>query len=134
LSSIQLDIVTPERKVYSQDIKMVIARAKSGELGVLPGHTPILATLIPGVMRVKVNDTNEERIAVSGGFLEVSKERITVLARTAELRGEIDVSRAEAALNRAEERLQKSQEKVDYARAQAALDRAVARLNVAREK
>lgn len=114
---------------------MVIARAKSGEIGIMPGHIPILATLEPGVMRVKLEDDSEEKIAISGGFLEVSKEKITVLARTAELPEEIDVDRALKARERAEKRLKEiSKDRVDQARAKAALDRAIARLNVVGKK
>ncbi len=131
MSLIQLDIVSPRRLLYSKDVRMVIARAQSGEIGILPGHLPIVATLEPGVMRVKLEDESEEKIVVSGGFLEVSKEKITVLARTAELPEEIDVDRALQARERAEKRLKElSKDRVDQARAKAALDRAMARLNV----
>ncbi|QOR33777.1 F0F1 ATP synthase subunit epsilon [Clostridium sp. 'deep sea'] len=128
MSSIKLDIVTPQRTVYSKEINMVIAKAKSGELGIMPGHTPILATLQAGVMRVKVNDSSHDLIAVSGGFLEVSTEQITVLARTAELQSEIDINRAKEAKERAEKRLKDTSDKIDHTRAKAALDRAMARL------
>ena len=128
MSSIKLDIVTPERTVYSKEINMVVAKAKTGELGIMPGHAPILATLQAGVMRIRVNDSNQDLVAVSGGFLEVSEEQITVLARTAELQGEIDVERAKEAKERAEGRLKDNSENVDHARAKAALDRAMARL------
>ncbi len=134
MSSIKLDIVTPERKVYSQEVQMVIARAVTGQLGILPNHAPLLANLEPGLMRVKINESDEEQIAISGGFLEVADNIITVLARTAELPAEIDVSRAQSARRRAEERLQESQDKVDYARAKAALDRAMARLQAVGRK
>ncbi len=135
MSLVKLDIVSPRRLLYSKDVKMVIARAKSGEIGIMPGHIPILATLEPGVMRVKLDNDSEEKIAISGGFLEVSKEKITVLARTAELPEEIDVDRALKARERAEKRLKEiSQDKVDQARAKAALDRAIARLNIVGKK
>ncbi|MFP4456772.1 MAG: F0F1 ATP synthase subunit epsilon [Clostridia bacterium] len=135
MSLVKLDIVSPRRLLYSKDVKMVIARAKSGELGIMPGHIPILATLEPGVMRVKLEDDSEEKIAISGGFLEVSNEKITVLARTAELPEEIDIDRALKARERAEKRLKEiSQSRVDQARAKAALDRAIARLNVVGKK
>ena len=130
MSLIQLDIVSPRRLLYSKDVRMLIARAQSGEIGILPGHLPIVATLEPSVMRVKLEDESEERIVVSGGFIEVSKEKITVLARTAEFPEEIDADRALRARERAEKRLAEiSKDKVDQARAKAALDRAIARLN-----
>jgi len=135
LSLVKLDIVSPRRLLYTKDVKMVIARAKSGEIGIMPGHIPILATLEPGVMRVKLADDSEEKIAISGGFLEVSSEKITVLARTAELPEEIDVDRALQARERAEKRLKEmSQDRVEQARAKASLDRAIARLNTVGKK
>ncbi len=135
LSLVKLDIVSPRRLLYTKDVKMVIARAKSGEIGIMPGHIPILATLEPGVMRVKLADDSEEKIAISGGFLEVSSEKITVLARTAELPEEIDVDRALKARERAEKRLKEiSQDRVEQARAKASLDRAIARLNTVGRK
>lgn len=134
MNLIKLNIVSPKRLLYSEDVKMVVVRAESGELGVMPGHTPMLATLRPGVLRAILEDGSEERVVVSGGFLEVSKEKITVLARTAEWPYEIDVERALEAKERAKERLRKiSDDNIDEARARAALNRAIARLNVSKK-
>ncbi len=113
---------------------MVIARGVSGELGIMPGHTPILVALKPHAMRIKIEGSNNEEIlAVSGGFLEVSKDKITVLARTAELPEEIDVARARAALERAEKLLEKQDDNIDHARARTSLQRALTRINVAQK-
>lgn len=125
-NKIRLDIVTPERIIYSEDVNMVIARATDGDIGVLPGHAPLIAGLDIWPLRV-INDEGESRIAVCGGFLEVLPHKVTILADIANLSDEIDVERALAAKGRAEARL-KSGEDVDIYRAQASLKRAMARL------
>lgn len=125
----RLDIVTPERTVYSKEVQMVITRAAGGDIGILPNHAPLISPLKPTVVDVKLDDNEEEKIAVSGGFLEVTRDQITILAEAAELASEIDVERARSAKKRAEERLKK-QEKVDRVRAELALKRAMNRLKV----
>ena len=127
-NTIRLEVVTPERLVYSQDVNMVIARATDGDIGILPGHAPLIAGLNIAPLRIKLDDT-EQQLAVSGGFIEVTPEKITVLAATAETAEEIDAKRAEEAKERAEGRL-KSGENFDQARAEAALQRALVRLRV----
>ena len=128
---IRLDIVTPERMVYSADVNMVIARATDGDLGVLPGHAPLIAGLDIWPLRI-LNDEAESQIAIGGGFIEVRPQKITVLAGTAELPAEIDVKRAASAKERAEGRLKNhAADNVDFARASAALKRATMRLKVA---
>lgn len=131
MSKMQLDIVTPERKVYSKDVEMVITRAANGDIGILPHHAPLVSPLSVTVIRVK-NEGSEERIAISGGFLEVRPSGVTILAETAELSTDIDVDRAEAAKGRARGRI--SEHDGDLARAELALKRAVNRLEVARWK
>jgi F-type H+-transporting ATPase subunit epsilon len=129
MSKILLDIVTPEQKVYSKEVDMVITRAADGEIGILPQHTPLVSPLSITVVRAK-NDGSEEQIAISGGFLEVRPDNVTILAETAELSGNIDVGRAEAAVTRAKERI--SGHDGDLARAELALTRAMNRLEVAK--
>ena len=109
---------------------MVNAKAQSGELGVLPGHIPMVAPLEIGVVRLKKGNATE-LVAVSGGFLEVRPDRVTILAQAAERAEDIDVARAKAAKERAERRLQAKQGDIDYNRAELALRRALNRLNVA---
>jgi F-type H+-transporting ATPase subunit epsilon len=104
MSKLQLDIVTPERKVYGKEVDMVITRAANGDIGILPNHAPLVSPLNVTVVRVK-NEGQEEQIAISGGFLEVRPSGVTILAETAELSSDIDVERAEAALARARRRL-----------------------------
>ncbi len=130
---IQLDIVSPERLVFSTAVNMVIARTTAGDIGVLPGHTPLIAGLQIWPLRL-LTDEGEQQISVCGGFIDVQPEKVTVLAACAELPEEIDVARAEAAKSRAEARIKgskESRENVDLARAEAALKRALLRLQIA---
>lgn len=130
MKTIKVSVVTPDGPVYEADVEMVSAKAQSGELGVLPGHIPMVAPLEIGVVRLKKGNATE-LVAVSGGFLEVRPDRVTILAQAAERAEDIDVARAKAAKERAERRLQAKQEGIDYNRAELALRRALNRLNVA---
>ena len=127
--TIRLDIVTPERIVYSADVNMVIARATDGDLGVLPGHIPLIAGLTVWPLRI-LRDEGEVQVSICGGFIEVQPTKVTILASCAELPEEIDIDRAMAARERAE-KLLAAKEGIDVARAQAALQRALMRLKVA---
>ena len=102
--SIDLSIVTPERTLVEQPVDSLVAPGTQGEFGVLPGHEPFMAPLDPGELRFEA-DGHTVWFAVSGGFVEVTGARITVLARTAEPRDEIDMERAQAAHARALEKL-----------------------------
>ena len=131
MSSLILDIVTAERVVYSEEVDMVIAPGVQGQLGILPHHAPLMTTLQAGELRVK-RGNEEDSLAISGGFLEVRPDRVIVLADSAERAEEIDVARAEAAKQRAQQRLvDRSAPGLDQSRCEAALQRAVARLGVA---
>ena len=133
MAKIKLEIISPNKMVYSADIDMLIVRSISGELGILPKHAPLLAGLLPHAMKAIIDGT-ENLIAVSGGFMEVQPDKIVVLASAAELPIEIDINRAKRAYERAKKRLeefkQRTQVKVDVdaIRARAALERAKARL------
>lgn len=128
--TVRLDIVTPDKLAYSEDVTMVIARATDGDLGVLPGHVPLIAAL--GIWPLRLfNDDGEKQISLCGGFIEVQPDKVVILAGCAELPEEIDVPRAEQAKRRAEERLAKHGGDVDVMRAEAALSRAMMRLKVA---
>jgi F-type H+-transporting ATPase subunit epsilon len=130
MKTIKVSVVTPDGPVYEADVEMVSAKAQSGELGILPGHIPMVAPLNIGAVRLKKGG-NTELVAVSGGFLEVRPDQVTILAQAAEKAEDIDVERAKAAKERAERRLQSKQEDVDFKRAELALKRAINRLNVA---
>ena len=131
MAGIKLDIVTAERRVYSDEVDMVIAPGAEGQLGILPHHTPLMTTLLPGELRIKKGG-EEVLLAISGGFLEVRPDRVVILADAAERAEEIDIERAEAAKQRAQQRLAQQRELgVDHARAEASLRRSLARLKVA---
>jgi len=131
MSSLKLDIVTAERVVYSEEVDMIVAPGAEGQLGILPHHAPLMTTLQAGELRVK-RGGEEDTLAISGGFLEVRPDRVIVLADTAERAEEIDMARAEAAKQRAEQRLvDKRAPGLDEARVETALRRAMARLMVA---
>jgi len=126
----QLDIVTPEKTVFSEKIETVTLPGTAGEFGVLPGHATLFTTLDTGEILVQ-SENQEYLLAVSGGFAEVVNDEIIVLADAAEIAFEIDVKRAEAAKIRAEETLKSLEvESDDYQEASEALKRAANRITV----
>lgn len=134
MKTIAVSIVTPDGPVYDADAEMVSAKALSGELGILPGHIPMVAPLAIGAVRIK-KEGKTDLVAVSGGFLEVQPQKVTILAQAAEKAEDIDIERAIRAKQRAEERLkQKNQHDIDFKRAELALRRAINRLNVAEHR
>lgn len=128
---LRLEIVTAERVVLSEDVDLVSVPGASGRMGILPRHEVLLTTLLPGEMHY-VKDGVSTPFAVSGGFMEVLPDRVTILADTAERADEIDEARAEQARRRAEERLRDRQGDIDLVLAEAELKRALVRLQVAR--
>ncbi|SFA48902.1 ATP synthase F1 subcomplex epsilon subunit [Parageobacillus thermantarcticus] len=133
MKTIKVSVVTPDGPVYEADVEMVSTKAKSGELGILSGHIPLVAPLEISAVRLKQGGKTEY-IAVSGGFLEVRPDKVTILAQAAERAEDIDVDRAKAAKERAERRLQSKEDDIDFRRAELALKRAINRLNVANMK
>jgi len=129
-TSLALEIVTPDRSIVSQQVDEVELPGADGYFGVLPGHAPLLASLQVGEMWYR---TGQERhyLAVAFGFAEVLPDRVTVLAQIAERAQDIDVRRAEAAKQRAEERVAGPQADMDFERARVALIKALTRLQVA---
>jgi F-type H+-transporting ATPase subunit epsilon len=133
MPQMKLEIVTAEGVVYSDQVDVVVAPGVEGELGILPHHAPLLTLLQPGALRV-VKDGQEQLLAVSGGFLEVLGNTVTVLADTAERAEEIDEERAQAAIRQAQEQLAAQPADQDLERALMAIRRAQARLTVARRR
>jgi F-type H+-transporting ATPase subunit epsilon len=135
MNTIQVDIVTPERKVFAGEANMIIAKGIDGEIGVMHGHIPLVTPLKVGPLRMK-SGRDERYVSISGGFLEVRPDKITILAETAELPEEIDVSRAQVAKERAEKQLAAMDNKnsAEAKVQKAALDRALLRLDVAKRK
>jgi F-type H+-transporting ATPase subunit epsilon len=131
-TKLTLEIVTPERSLVNAEVDEVQLPGSEGYFGVLPGHTPMLATLQVGELWYRVG-TVQHYLAIAFGFVEVLPERVTVLATIAERPEEIDVARAEAAKRRAEERLARpaAQSDVDFERARIALTKAQTRIQVA---
>jgi F-type H+-transporting ATPase subunit epsilon len=114
----KLEIVTPEKKAYSEQVEFAVFPGSEGELGVLAGHAPLLSRLDPGVIRITRNNT-VERLAIAGGFIEVRNNNVSVLAETAEFPREINASAALKAKSDAEEALKNAP--TDAARAAATI-------------
>lgn len=123
MGELHVELVAPDRKIWSGTATMVVARTLDGELGILPGHTPVLGVLQTGPVRVKTTEGGIVLAAVHGGFLSVANDQVSILAEVAEMAEEIDVARAEAALSR----LQAAGDDVDLG----AQKRAEARLQAA---
>lgn len=129
-----LDIVTPEKTVLSETVQSIQLPAAEGSLGILAGHAPLLAELSVGECVVRLPNGAQEQLVIAGGFVEVSREKVTVLADTAEFAAEIDVDRAEQALARAREMLTKldsgTSAEMDRATAQEEIRRAQAQIRI----
>ncbi len=125
----QLRIITPDRVFYENTVEMVEFNTTEGQIGVLPGHIPLTVIVKPGILTIHEAE-GEKMAALHAGFAEILPEGITILAEIIEWPEEIDQSRAEAALHRAEERLHSKTPETDIARAETALQRAVARIQV----
>lgn len=132
---LHLEVITPERKVYEDDVDMVIAPGSEGYLGILPRHAPLLTALGPGEFRVKKGGV-EEVLAVFGGFMDVRPDRVIVLTDAAEPAEEIDAQRAQQARDRAQEQLAQAatMSAADEARARASLQRALVRIRVSERR
>jgi F-type H+-transporting ATPase subunit epsilon len=128
---IQLEVVTPERRVLAEAVDMVTVPGLGGELGILPGHTPLISQLQTGVLTY-VQDGKSSQLHVSGGFVEVRDDHVSVLAEVAELPEEIDAARAKLSRDRLEKQLnQWSGTEEDFEIARAKLERSVVRLQLA---
>ena len=129
-----VDIVTAERLVLSeQGVDEVVVPGIEGELAVLPMHAPLLTMIKPGLMRIK-RGSDETEVAITGGFLEVREDKVTILADAAERAEEIDVAAAEEARRRAEAQLERRETDVDLARVSAELQKQLLRLKVAERR
>jgi len=133
MAQVKLDIITPERVVYRQPVDMLVARAIDGDIGIMPGHTPLVTALETSVLKI-IKDGEEIPVPISDGFLEVKPDQINVIVRTAELPEEIDVERAREARERAQRRLREERSRIDETRAQAALERAIARIDAVEKR
>ena len=131
--TVHVDVVSGEAQIFSGLAEFVALPGESGELGILPGHTPLISRIKPGSVRLKLpNQTEEEVIFVAGGMLEVQPGAVTVMADTAIRGNDLDEARALEAKKRAEEALQNQSANIDYARAQAELMEAIAQISAIR--
>ncbi len=126
----RVEIVTPEKLAFSEEAESLVVPAERGYLGVLAGHAPLLCALRPGEIMIR-RDGREQRLATSGGFMEVTPARAVLLTESVEDVGAIDVARAEKARARAQERLSSGGRELDRERARSALERAQNRLRLA---
>ena len=127
-STIQVQIVSAEKDLFNGVATLVVATASFGEIGILPGHAPLLAQLKPGQVRLHLVDKAEEIFYISGGFIEVQPNLIIILADTAERAENMDEAAALAAQERAKQLLNKQAVDIDYARARAELAEAAAQI------
>jgi len=132
--AIQLVVVTPERQLLRETVAEVDIPGSEGQLGILPGHAPLMTEMGIGALSYRTNASSQPMtLAVIQGFAEVLPDRVTVLAETAERAEEIDMARAEAAKARAEQRLASNDTNIDWDRAMVALQKSLIRIQVARK-
>ena len=129
-----LEIITAERQVYSDEVDMVIAPGFDGQLGILPTHAPLMTMLKPGELTIKKSGEEDLHVAVSGGFMEVLGNRVSVLADACERSDEINEERAEQAIQRARDRLASQGTDMELERAMRSLQRAQVRVNLVRRR
>jgi F-type H+-transporting ATPase subunit epsilon len=133
VATLKLEIVTPEEKIYSEDVDMVTLPGSEGELGIYPKHVPVLTTLKPGELRV-VKDGRETAMAVGEGFVEIKADSVSVLTDMALEAEKIDVEAAEKAVERAKAAMQEDHTAEEVAAIQASLQKALAQLHVKRRR
>ena len=128
-----LEIITAERQVYGEEVDMVIAPGIDGQLGILPHHAPLMTVLQPGEITIR-RGGSDDYLAVTGGFLEVLGNRVSILADAAERSDEIDEERAQEAMRRAQERITGQPAEMELGRAVASMRRAQMRLDLVRRR
>ncbi len=133
MATFHVDVVSAEASIFSGEAKFVALPGESGELGILPKHTPLITRIKPGAVRIEKADGTEEFVFVAGGILEVQPNVVTVLADTAIRGKDLDEAKAEEAKKNAEEALRNKDAAIDYAAAQAELASAVAQLAAIRK-
>lgn len=128
MSTIHVDVVSAEHAIFSGNAKFVALPGEAGELGILPGHTPLITRIKPGAVRIEKEDGSEEFVFVAGGILEVQPSTVTVLADTAIRGHDLDEAKANEAKKAAEEAMQNRGSDLDFARAQSEFAVAAAQL------
>lgn len=125
----KLQVICPDRIFYEGEVTMVELNTTEGELGIYPRHIPLTCIVAPGILTI-TEEFGLKNAALHAGFVQIMPDKVTIMAEVAEWPDEIDLDRAEAAKERAEERIREKDSKTDIARAETALHRAVARINV----
>ena len=133
MALMHLEVVTAERTVFAGDVNSIVASSVEGKIGILPGHASLVSLLQPGELSIK-SGGDERLLFVSGGFLQVFDDEVVILADACEYAEEIDIERAEAARQRAQDMLEAGGYDIDAAAAEAALRRSLARLRVANHR
>ena len=128
----RLQVISPDRIFYDGDVEMVELRTSEGEMGVLKGHIPLTAILVPGVLKIK-EDGQEKQAALHDGFVEIFHDHMTILAESCEWPEEIDLRRAEESKARAEQRLQSGDANINIARAELSLRKSLIRIQLAQK-
>jgi F-type H+-transporting ATPase subunit epsilon len=126
----ELEIISPDRTFYHGEATMLEYCTTEGEVGIYAGHIPMTQIVAPGIMTITEADGTQKKAVLMSGFVEILPEKISILAETAEWPDEIDKKRAQAAKERAEERIKSGDGSIDVARAELALKRALTRLNI----
>lgn len=129
MSKFNLEIVTPERKFFEGEVEMVVARSVTGDIAILNNHVPLVTPLEISIIKLKINGETKEA-SISSGYMEVTKDKTTIIVDAAEWPDEIDLERAKKARERAEKRLKSEKDASDVARAEMALRRAINRIEV----
>ena len=134
MGKLNLEVVTPAGIIADVEADIVVAQGTEGEFGVLPGHINFLSGIVPGELRY-TNGEKTEHMAISSGFIEVSNDKVSILVDSGEIAHEIDIERAQSAMDRAKDRLSKKRDAadIDFIRAEAALQRAISRIKVAKK-
>ncbi|MCC5891167.1 MULTISPECIES: F0F1 ATP synthase subunit epsilon [unclassified Exiguobacterium] len=131
MNTLHVNVVTPDGAAYEGEARMVIAKSVTGEIGILPKHIPMVTPLDISILKLRHEDGGRTLIALSGGFMEVRPDTVTILAETAEMADKIDYDRASAAKVRAERRLQDTKlSDIEFRRAELALKKAINRLSI----
>jgi F-type H+-transporting ATPase subunit epsilon len=133
MSLIKVDVVSAEQSLFEGQAKFVALPGEAGELGVLPGHTPLITRIRPGTLKIIMADDTEETIFVAGGLLEIQPNHVTVLSDTAIRAADLDEAKAEEARRQAEESLRNAKDKTDMAVVQAELEMLAAQAMAARK-
>jgi len=132
MATLKVDVVSAEKSLYEGQAKFVVLPGESGELGILPGHTPLITRIRPGLVKIVHEDNSEENIFVAGGLLEVQPDHVTVLSDTAIRGADLDEAQAEAARAKAKEALANAKDHADIAVVEAELELLAAQANAAR--